>query len=153
MNTSEPTLELKPKTFGILSMIAGFFGLFAVAVGPSIRDTFIPPPPAERQISEAILSIKRYIGAKPKETKPTIEAPRQPFSARELPHTLSVVFSALAFIGGAVSFLLKEGYRYACIAGGLGIVTLFWHTVLFALAALILFFILFLLLRFFALLE
>lgn len=153
MSTCEIILEPKPKTFGILSVIAGVLGLLAIAVGPFIRDMIVPPAPAEKHLSETILGIKRHIGPKAQGNPPPAEGPRQLFSAKELPRTLSVVLSALAIIGGAASFLLREGHRDACIAGGLGLVTLYWHTVLLALAALFLFFVLYYLLRFFELLE
>ena len=38
MTTNELTLESKPKTFGIVGVVAGFLGLLTVLVGPTVRD-------------------------------------------------------------------------------------------------------------------
>ena len=70
MTTTEITFEPKPKTFGILGVVAGFLGLLAVLVGPAIRDAIIPPPPAEQQLAETIVTLKQHITAKLKKTPP-----------------------------------------------------------------------------------
>ena len=135
MTTTELTLESKPKTFGIIGIVAGFLGLLSVLVGPAVRDAIIPPPPAEKQLAETIVSLKQHITAKLKKTPPPTEAPRQRFSAQELPYTLSLALAAVAIIGGAVSYLRREVHRYAYVACGVGTLTLVWHAFLLALAA------------------
>jgi len=135
MTTAEHTLEAKPKTFGVVGVIAAFLGLFTVLVGPAIRDAIVPPPPASQQLAETIVSLKQRITAKLKKTAPSTEAPRQRFSPQELPYTLSLALAALAITGGAVSYLRREDHRYAYVACGVGTLTLVWHAFLLALAA------------------
>ncbi|MEK0448340.1 MAG: hypothetical protein RL088_608 [Verrucomicrobiota bacterium] len=138
MSTAELTLEPKSKTFGIIAVIVGFLGLLSVLVGPVIRDAIIPPPTAEKQLAETMVSLKQQITAKLKKTPPPPEAPRQRFSSQELPHTLSFAFAALAIIGGAVSYLRREDHRYAYVACAVGTATLVWHALLLALAVAVL---------------
>jgi hypothetical protein len=85
MTTTELTLESKPKTFGIVGIVAGFLGLLSVLVGPAVRDAILPPPPAEKQLAETIVSLKQHITAKLKKTPPPTETPRERFSPQELP--------------------------------------------------------------------
>lgn len=134
MITTELPIESKPKTFGTVGIVAGFIGLLSVLVGPVVRDAIIPPPPAEKQLAETIVSLKQHITAKLKKTPPPPEAPRQRFSPRELPYTLSLALAAVAIIGGAISYLRREDHRYACVACGVGISTLIWHALILALA-------------------
>jgi len=134
MTTTELTLESKPKTFGIVGIVAGFIGLLSVLVGPAVRDAIIPPPPAEKQLAESIVSLKQHITAKLKKTPPPPEAPRRRFSLQELPNTLSLALAAVAIIGGAISYLRREDHRYACVAFGVGTATLVWHALILALA-------------------
>ena len=134
MTTTESTLESKPKTFGIIGIVAGFIGLLSVLVGPALRDAILPPPPAEKQLAETIVSLKQHITAKLKKTPPPPEAPRQRFSPRELPYILSLVLAAVAIIGGAISYLRREDHRYACVACGVGTATLIWHALILSLA-------------------
>jgi hypothetical protein len=122
----------------MIGVIVGFLGLLSVLVGPVIRDAIIPPPPAEKQFAETIVSLKQHITAKLKKTSPTPEAPRERFSSQELPHTLSLAFAGFAIIGGAVSYLRREDHRYAYVACGVGTVTLVWHTLILALAVAVL---------------
>lgn len=138
MTTTESTAEPKAKTFGILGVVAAFLGLLAVLVGPAIRDAIIPPPPAEQQLAETIVSLKQHITAKLKKTPPPPKPATQRFSPQELPYTLSLAFAAAAIIGGAVSYLRREDHRYAYVACGVGTATLVWHALLLALAAVIL---------------
>jgi hypothetical protein len=138
MSTADIALEPKAKTFGMIGVIVGFLGLLSVLVGPVIRDAIIPPPPAEKQLAETIVSLKQHITAKLKKTPPPPESPRQRFSAQELPDTLSFAFAALAIIGGAVSYLRREDHRYAYVACGIGTATLVWHALLLALAVAVL---------------
>jgi hypothetical protein len=138
MSTADIALEPKAKTFGMIGVIVGFLGLLSVLVGPVIRDAIIPPPPAEKQLAETIVSLKQHITAKLKKTPPPPEAPRQRISAQELPDTLSFAFAALAIIGGAVSYLRREDHRYAYVACGIGTATLVWHALLLALAVAVL---------------
>lgn len=138
MTTAEPTLESKSKIFGILGVVAGFLGLLSVLVGPAIRDAIAPPPPANQQLAETIVSLKQQITAKLKGTEPPTEAPRSSSSSQNLPYTLSLALAAVAIIGGAVSYLRREDHRYACVACGVGTVTLAWHALLLALAAAVL---------------
>jgi hypothetical protein len=134
MSTGELTLEPKSKTFGVIGVIVGFLGFLSVLAGPAIRDAIIPPPPAEKQLAETIVSLKQHIAAKLKKTPPPPEPSRQPFSPQKLPDTLSFVFAALAIIGGAVSYLRREDHRYAYVACGIGTATLVWHALILALA-------------------
>ena len=138
MSTTQLTLEPKSKTFGMIGVIVGFLGLLSVLVGPAIHGAIIPPPPAEKQLTETIVSLKQHITAKLKKTAPPPEAPRQRFSSQELPHTLSFAFAALAIIGGAVSYLRREDHRYAYVACGVGTATLVWHALILALAVAVL---------------
>jgi len=138
MSTADLTLEPKSKTFGIIGVIVGFLGFLSVLVGPVIRDAIIPPPPAEKQLAETIVSLKQHITAKLKKTPPPPETPRQRFSSQELPHTLSFAFAGLAIIGGAVSYLRREDPRYAYVACGVGTATLVWHALILALAVAVL---------------
>ncbi len=134
MTTAELPPEIKPKTFGILAVAAAFLGLLSVLVGPAIRDAIVPPPPANQQLAETILSLKQHITAKLKKTPPPTETPRQRFSPQELPYTLSLALAAVAIIGGAVSYLRREDHRYAYVACGVGTLTLVWHAFILALA-------------------
>ncbi|GEM_PF-6673627 len=138
MTTAELTLEPKAKTFGIVGVVAAFFGLLSVLVGPAIRDAIIPPPPANQQLAETVVSLKQHITAKLKKTPPPPEAPRQRFSPQELPYTLSLSLAAGAIISGAVSYLRREDHRYAYVACGVGTATLVWHALIIALAAVVL---------------
>jgi hypothetical protein len=138
MSTGDLTLESESKTFGVFGVIVGFLGLLSVLAGPVIRDAIIPPPPAEEQLAETIVSLKQRITAKLKNTPPPPEPPRQLFSPQKLPETLSFVFAALAIIGGAVSYLRREDHRYAYVACGIGTATLVWHALLLALAVAVL---------------
>ena len=138
MTTAELTLKPRSKTFGIIGVIVGFFGLLSVLVGPAIRDAIIPPPPAEKQLAETIVSLKQHLTAKLTKTPLPPEAPRQRLSLKELPNTLSLAFAAVAIIGGAVSYLRREDHRYAYVACGVGITTLVWHALILVLAAVIL---------------
>jgi hypothetical protein len=138
MSTAELTLEPKAKTFGIIGVIVGFLGLLSVLIGPAIRDAIIPPPPAEKQLTETVVSLKERITAKLKKTPPPPEAPRGRFSSQELPHNLSLAFAGLAIIGGAVSYLRREDHRYAYVACGVGTATLVWHALIIALAVAVL---------------
>ncbi len=138
MTNTDFSPESKTKTFGIIGVVAGFIGLLLVLVGPAVRDAISPPPPAEKQLAETIVSLKQRITAKLKKTPTPPEAPRERFSARELPHTLSLAFAAVAIIGGAVSYLRREDHRYACVACGVGTVTLIWHALILALAVAVL---------------
>ncbi len=135
MTTAELPREIRPKTFGILGVVAAFLGLLSVLIGPAIRDAIVPPPAANQQLAETIVSLKRHITAKLKKAAPPTEAPRQRFSAQEMPYTLSLALAAVAIIGGAVSYLRREDHRYAYVACGLGTLTLVWHAFLLALAA------------------
>ena len=134
MTTSELTLESKPKRFGLIGIVAGFIGLLSVLVGPAVRDAIIPPPPAEKQLAETIVSLKQHITAKLKKTPPPPEAPRQRLSAQDLPRTLSLALAAVAIIGGAISYIRREDHRYAYVACGIGTATLLWHALILALA-------------------
>ena len=138
MSTAELTLEPKSKTFGMIGVIVGFLGLLSVLIGPAIRDAIIPPPPAEKQLTETVVSLKQRITAKLKKTEPPRETPRGRFSQQELPHTLSLAFAGLAIIGGAVSYLRREDHRYAYVACGVGTATLVWHALIIALAVAVL---------------
>jgi hypothetical protein len=138
MSTGELTLEPGSKTFGVIGVIVGFLGLLSVLAGPAIRDAIIPPPPAEKQLAETIVSLKQRITAKLKNTPPPPEPPRQLFSPQKLPDTLSFVFAALAIMGGAVSYLRREDHRYAYVACGIGTATLVWHALVLALAVAVL---------------
>ena len=138
MSTTELTLEPKSNSFGIIGVIVGFLGMLSVLVGPAIQDAIIPPPPAEKQLTDTIVSLKQRITAKLKKTAPPPEAPRGRFSLQELPHTLSLAFAGLAIIGGAVSYLRREDHRYAYVACGVGTVTLVWHALILALAVAVL---------------
>ena len=71
MSTADIALELKAKTFGMIGVIVGFLGLLSVLVGPFIRDAIIPPPPAEEQLAETIVSLKQHITAKLKKNAAT----------------------------------------------------------------------------------
>jgi len=71
MTTTELTLESKPKTFGIVGIVAGFIGLLSVLVGPAVRDAIIPPPPAEKQLAESIVSLKQHITKTQKDSTST----------------------------------------------------------------------------------
>ena len=122
----------------MIGVIFGYLGLLSVLAGPAIRDAIIPPPPAEKQLAETIVSLKQHIIAKLKKTPPPSEAPKQRFSSQELPHTLSFAFAAIAIIGGAVSYLRREDHRYAYVACGVGTATLVWHALLLALAVAVL---------------
>ena len=122
----------------MIGVIVGFLGLLSVLVGPVIRDAIIPPPPAEKQLTETVVSLKERITAKLKKTPPPPEAPRGRFSSQELPHTLSLAFAGLAIIGGAVSYLRREDHRYAYVACGVGTATLVWHALIIALAVAVL---------------
>lgn len=113
MTTTELTLESKPKTFGIVGVVAGFLGLHTVLFRPAIRDALIPPPPAEKQLAETIVSLKEHITAKLKKTPPPPEAPRQRPSPGDLTYPLSLALAAVAIVGGAVSYLRREDHRYA----------------------------------------
>lgn len=132
--TAELPIVTRPKTFGILGVIAAFLGLLSIFVGPAIRDAIVPPPPANQQLAGTIVSLKQHITAKLKKTAPPTEAPRQRFTAQELPYTLSLALAAVAIIGGAVSYLRREDHRYAYVACGVGTLTLVWHAFLLALA-------------------
>lgn len=134
MTTDELTLESKPKTFGLVGVVAGFIGLLSVLVGPVVRDAISPPPPAERQLAETIVSLKQHITAKINKTPPPTETPRNNHSGRDLPRDLSLALAALAIIGGAISYLRREDRRYAYVACGMGTATLLWHALLIALA-------------------
>ena len=138
MTTTELTLESKTKTFGIVGVVAGFLGLLTILVGPAIRDALIPPPPAEKQLAETIVSLKEHITAKLKKTPPPPEAPRQRSSPRDLTYPLSLALAAVAIVGGAVSYLRREDYRYAYVACGVGTATLLWHALILALAVAVL---------------
>jgi hypothetical protein len=138
MSTAELSPNPESKTFGLLGVIAGFLGLLSVLLGPVIRDAITPPPPAQKQLAETIVSLKQHITAKLKNTPPPPEPPRQLFSAQRLPNTLSLVFAALAVIGGAVSYLRREEHRYAYVACGIGTATLVWHALILALAVAVL---------------
>ena len=134
MRATELTLESKPKTFGLIATVAGFIGLLSVLVGPAVRDAIIPPPPAEKQLAETIVSLKQHITAKLKKTPPPPETPRPRPSAQDLPRNLSLTLTAVAIIGGAISYLRREDYRYAYVACGIGTATLLWHALILALA-------------------
>ena len=138
MTTTELTLESKPKTFGIIGVVAGFLGLLSVLVGPAVRDAIVPPPPAEKQLAETIVSLKQHLTAKLKKTPPPPESPREQFSPREFPYSFSLALAAVAILGGAISYLRREDHRYAYVACGVGTVTLIWHALLLALAVAIL---------------
>ena len=139
MSTAELTLEPKSKTFGVIGVIIGFLGFLSVLAGPAIRDAIIqPPPPAEKQLAETIVSLKQHITAKLKTTPPPPEPPHQLYSPQRLSNTLSFVFAALAIIGGAVSYLRREDHRYAYVACGIGTATLMWHALILALAVAVL---------------
>ena len=138
MSTTELTLEPKSNSFGIIGVIVGFLGMLSVLVGPAIQDAIIPPPPAEKQLTDTIVSLKQRITAKLKKTAPPPEAPRGRFSLQELPHTLSLAFAGLAIIGWAVSYLRREDHRYAYVACGVGTATLVWHALILALAVAVL---------------
>jgi hypothetical protein len=138
MSTAELTLDSKPKTFGIVGIVAGFLGLLSVLVGPAVRDAIVPPPPTEKQLAETIVSLKQHITAKLKKTPPPPEAPRQRFSSQELPYTLSLALAAVAIIGGAISYLRREDHRYAYVACGVGTGILIWHALILALAVAVL---------------
>ena len=135
MTTAKLTLEPKSKIFGIVGVIAAFLGLLSILVGPAICNAVIPPQSAKQQLAETVIGIKHQITAVFKKTPPPPETPRQRFSPQELPDTLSLAFSALAIIGGAVSYLRREDHRYAYVACGLGTATLIWHAFLLAFAA------------------
>jgi hypothetical protein len=137
MGTAELTHEPKSKTFGVIGVIVGFLGFLSVLAGPAIRDA-ITPPPAEKQLAETIVSLKKHITAKLKTTPPPPEPPHQLYSPQRLSKTLSFVFAALAIIGGAVSYLRREDHRYAYVACGIGTATLMWHALILALAVAVL---------------
>ena len=86
----------------MIGVIVGFLGMLSVLVGPAIHDAIIPPPPAEEQLTETIVSLKQRITAKLKMTAPPPEASRGRLSSEELPHNLSLAFAGLAIIGWAV---------------------------------------------------
>jgi hypothetical protein len=138
MSTAELTPEPKSKTFGVIGVIVGFLGLLSVLVGPAIRDAIIPPPPAEKQLAETIVSLKQHLTAKLKNTPPPADPPIQLFSLGKLPNTLSLLFAALAIIGGSVSYLRREDHRYTYVACGIGTATLLWHALILALAVAVL---------------
>jgi uncharacterized membrane protein YeiH len=138
MSSAEFIPDPKSKTFGMIGVIVGFLGLLSAFAGPAIRDAIIPPPPAEKQLAETIVSLKQHITAKLKKTPPPQEPPNQSFSAEKLPNTLSFGFAVLAIIGGAVSYLRREDHRYAYVACGIGTATLVWHALILALAVAVL---------------
>ena len=138
MSTAELTLEPRSKLFGIVGVVVGFLGLLLVLVGPAISEAISPPPLPEKQLAETIVSLKQHITAKLKKTPQPSEPPRELFSRRKLPNTLSFGFAALAIIGGAVSYLRREDHRYAYVACGIGTATLVWHALILALAVAVL---------------
>lgn len=138
MTTTGLTIESKAKPFGLVGIVAGFLGLISVLVGPAIRNAIHPPPPAEKQLADAIGNLKEHITAKLKKTPPPPEVPRQRSFPQELPHFISLALAAVAIIGGAISYLRREDRRYAFVACGVGTVTLIWHALILALAVAVL---------------
>lgn len=138
MTKAEFIIEPKSNIFGIIGVIAAFLGLLSLLVGPAIRDAFIPPSPVNKLFAEVIVDLKQQITAGIKKIPAQPEAPQQHSFYQKLPDTLSLAFAALAIIGGSISYLRREDYRYTYVAYGLGTATLVWHTFLFALAAVVL---------------
>ena len=130
--------ELKPKTFGIIGVIAGFLALLTVLVGPSIHDAVYPKPSVEDRIADTAVKIRDRVAARlkgaPAPAKPSVRR----LNSGELPYTISLALAGAAIIGGCVSYLRREDHRYAYVACGVGTLTLAWHALLLALGALIL---------------
>ena len=130
--------ELKPKTFGIIGVIAGFLALLTVLVGPSIHDAVFPKPSVEDRIAETAVKIRDRVAARLKGAPPPEKRSAFRLKSTELPYTISLALAGAAIIGGCVSYLRREDHRYAYVACGVGTLTLAWHAVLLALGALIL---------------
>ena len=131
------TTELRPKTFGIVGVIAGFLALLTVLVGPSIHDAFFPKPSVEDRIADTAVRIRDRVAARLK-GNPTPEKPLvRRLNSGELPYTISLALAGAAIVGGCVSYLRREDHRYAYVACGVGSLTLAWHAVLLAIGAVI----------------
>ncbi len=130
--------DIKPKTIGVIGVIAGFLGLLAVLVGPSIRDAFFPKPPVEERIADKAVAIRDAVKSRLKGEPRRSPSLAARFDADELPYTISLALAAVAIIGGCVAYLRREDHRFAYVACGVGTLTLAWHAILLALGAFIL---------------
>ena len=130
--------ELRPKTFGIIGVIAAFLALLTVLVGPSIHDAIYPKPSVEDRIADTAVKIRDRVAAHLKGAP----APEKRFAFRlnstQLPYTISLALAGAAIVGGCVSYLRREDHRYAYVACGVGTATLVWHALILALAAVVL---------------
>lgn len=132
------TAEPNHKTFGLIGVIAGFLALFTVLVGPSVYDAFYPKPPIEERIADAAVKIRERVTARLKGAPAAFKSSTPRLNARELPYNISLALAAASVIGGCVSYLRREDHRFAYVACGVGTLTLAWHAVLFAMGALVL---------------
>jgi hypothetical protein len=128
----------RPKTFGIIGVIAAFLALLTVLVGPSVHDAIFPKPRLEDRIADTAFKIRDRVAARLKGAPPPEKRIEFRVSSSQFPYSLSLAFVGAAIVGGCVSYLRREDHRYAYVACGVGTLTLAWHAVLLALGALVL---------------
>ena len=129
--------EQRPKTFGVVGVIAAFLALLTVLVGPSVHDAIFPKPRLEDRIADTAVKIRDRVAARLKGAPPPEKRIEFRVSSSQFPYSLSLALVGAAIVGGCVGYLRREDHRYAYVACGVGTLTLAWHAVLLALGALV----------------
>jgi hypothetical protein len=109
---------VKRHWFGILGTAVGCLAVIAAVIPTWVIPIFVPPPPVDRVVVETAQKIKDRVIAKAKGVE--YQEPKRPLDGYLILAAIAVTLGVLALVLAAVSFVVREPWRYAGAAGILG---------------------------------
>jgi hypothetical protein len=109
---------VKNHWFGIIATALGCLAVVAAVLPTWILPLIVPPQPVDRVVVETAQKIKDRVIAKAKGVEYQ-EAKRAP-DWYQILAAVAVTLGVLALVLAAVSFVVREPWRYAGVAGTLG---------------------------------
>ena len=138
---------VKKHWFGIIGTTIGCMAVVAAVLPTWVLPVIVPPPPLDRVVVETAHKIKDRVVAKAKGVE--YQEPTRSVSWYQVFAVVAVSLGVIALILAAISFVVREPWRYAGAAGALGAGAIIFQFSLLVAGALIGILIIFVILNYF----
>ena len=109
---------VKRHWFGIVGTALGCLAIIAAVLPTWVLPLLVPPPPVDRVVVDTAQKIKNRVIAKAKGVE--YQEPKRALDWYQVLAAVAVTLGVLALVLAAVSFVVREPWRFAGAAGALG---------------------------------